>query len=370
MVWLANPMELIDKIRQANIYFILIVIILYFINLLTKSLRWYLLVNSTGAKVSFNKTFPFYIIGLALNNVTPGKIGGEPVRAYLLNKEADVPIGQGIASIFAEKIMDIIVITTMAVIGAIFILPLLPIDAARMLVVVLVLVIAGIIIALYIVSHSTILEKTVDKSVNLAMKVSKHDFIKRLSMAIAGFLDRFKFGMNEILKARSTAGSCMLLTVIIWINEAVRFFIILLALPNVEWVSLGAVFIASSIANILGFAVPLGAGNILGSSTVFIALGMSLSNAQAASFLQVATSIWISVPFGVIAMLITGLKVYRLSNSNNKKVKIPNTNNTKLKQTNPDITEVNPSNPNITKEKPAVPNKMKIKISNIDNKKV
>jgi uncharacterized protein (TIRG00374 family) len=370
MIWLANPMELIDKMRQVNVYFILIVIILYFINLLTKAFRWYLLVNSAGAKVSFKKTFPFYVIGLALNNVTPGKIGGEPVRAYLLNKEAEVPIGQGIASIFAEKIMDIIVITTMAVIGAIFILPLLPLDAARILIVVLVLVVAGIIIALYIVSHSTILEKTVDKSVNLAMKVSKHDYIKRLSMALAGFMDRFKFGMNEILKARSTAGSCIILTVVIWINEAVRFFIILLALPGVEGVSLGAVFIASSIANILGFAVPLGAGNILGSSTVFIALGMSLSNAEAASFLQVATSIWISVPLGAAAMLITGLKVYKLTNSNNKKLKVSNPNITKVELSNPNTTKVKPSNPNITIVKPSNPNTIKVKVSNPDNKKV
>jgi uncharacterized protein (TIRG00374 family) len=350
MVWLANPMKLIDKIRGANLYFILIVIILYFINLLTKAVRWYLLVNSSGSKVPFNKTFPFYIIGLALNNVTPGKIGGEPVRAYLLNKDANVPIGQGIASIFAEKILDIIVITTMALIGAIFILPLLPTSAARILIVVLVFVVAGIIISLYIVSHATILKKTVDKSVNLAMKVSKRDFIKRLSMALIGFVDKFRFGMSEILKARRSASASIFLTVIIWINEAIRFFIILLALPDIDGVSLGAVFIASSIANILGFAVPLGAGNILGSSTVFIALGMSLSNAEAASFLQVATSIWISVPLGAAAMLITGLKVYKLSNSNNKTL-TSNSANEKIENTNPKESSVRIINPNTKKVK-------------------
>lgn len=349
MVWLANPMKLFDTIRGANLYFILIVIILYFINLLTKAFRWYLLVDSSGTKVSFKKTFPLYIISLALNNVTPGKIGGEPVRAYLLNKEAEVPIGQGIASIFAEKMMDIIVIATMAIIGAVFILPLLPIETSRYLVVAIILAIGGIIISVYIVSHSTLLNKTVDRSINFAMKVSKRDFVKRLSLALVGFVDRFKYGMNEILKARRSASACIFLTVIIWINEAIRLFLIILALPTDIDISIGVVFIASSIANVIGFAIPLGAGNILGIPAVLVIYGISNEIAVTTAFLQTATSIWISVPLGAAAILITGLKVYKVSKSNNKagtsdsankKTKHSNTKESTIRITNPNNKKV------------------------------
>jgi uncharacterized protein (TIRG00374 family) len=263
--------------------------------------------------IPLSKTFPFYIIALAFNNLTPGKIGGEPVRAYLLKKEANVPIGQGIASIFAEKYMDLIVITTMAVIGAIFIIPLLPQQQAKILIIILIVAIAGLIGALIIVSHSTILKKTVDGSVNLAKKVSNGDSINRLSFALVGFTEKFRFGMGKILKARNTAIVCMTLTVIIWINEALRLFIILLALPDIEGVSIGAVFIASSIANILGIALPLGSGNILGIGAVFMAVGMDSGDAGSASFMHVATSIWISVPLGVIFMLLTGFKTSKLT---------------------------------------------------------
>lgn len=313
MMWLADPRELGDSFRRSNLYYILLVILLYFINVITKAVRWYLLVNSSGMYITFSKTFPFYIIALAFNNLTPGKIGGEPVRAYLLKKEANVPIGQGIASIFAEKYMDLIVITTMAVIGAIFIIPLLPQQQAKILVIILILVIAGLIALLIIVSHSTILKKTVDGSVNLAKKVSNGDSINRLSFALVGFTEKFRFGMGKILKARNTAIVCIILTVIIWINEALRLFIILLALPDIEGVSIGAVFIASSIANILGIALPLGSGNILGIIPVFMAVGMESGDAGSASFMHVATSIWISVPLGVIAMLLTGFKTSKLA---------------------------------------------------------
>jgi uncharacterized protein (TIRG00374 family) len=182
------------------------------------------------------------------------------------------------------------------------------------LIVVLVVVVIAIIASIIIVSHSTMLSKTVDKSVNLALKVSNKGFVKNLSEALVGFADKFRFGMSQILKAKKTAVGCTFLTVIIWINEAVRLFIILLALPDVEGASLGAVFIASSIANILGIAIPIGAGNILGIGTVFIAVGMDPGTAGAASFLHVATSLWISVPLGVIAMVLTGFRLSKMSN--------------------------------------------------------
>ena len=313
MVWLVNPVKLIESFKNANLYLILLVIVLYFINVITKAVRWFLLVNSSGTQVSFRKTFPFYMIALALNNLTPGKVGGEPVRAYLLKKEANVPIGQGIASIFSEKLLDIIVITTMAIIGVIVILPLLSPTEAKIIIAILITVIAVIIITLFIISHSSMLEKTVNKSVNLALKVSNHGFMTKLGSALTGFVEKFKFGMKQILKAKNSAIACIILTVIIWINEALRLFIIILALPDIEGVSIGAVFIASSIANILGIVLPLGSGNILGIGAVFMAVGLDPGDAGSASFLHVATSVWISVPLGVIAMLITGFKVSKIT---------------------------------------------------------
>lgn len=313
MVWVANPDEIAENLRNINPYYLLLVILLYFINIITKAFRWFLLVISSGVRVSFTKTLPFYIIALALNNLTPGKLGGEPVRAYLLKKEERVPIGQGIASIFAEKSMDIIVVTTMALVGAVFIFPLLPHDEARILMALLIAIIICIIIAFGIVSRSTLLKRTVNSSINLAMRVSNKDFMKRLSFLVAGFVDRFRIGMCEILRTRKIAIVCIILTVIIWVNEALRLFIILLALPDVDAVSIAAVLIASSIATIIGIALPGGAGNLLGIGAVFIAVGMEPSTAGAASFLHIATSIWISVLTGVIAMLITGFKVSKMS---------------------------------------------------------
>jgi uncharacterized protein (TIRG00374 family) len=313
MLWVANPSEFGEKLFELKLNYILLVILLYIANMFTKAFRWYLLVNSTGVKVPFSKTFPYYVIALAFNNVTPGKIGGEPIRAYLLKKEANVSIGQGVASILTEKIMDVIVVTTMAIIGAIIILPMLSRNESIILMSILIAVIVGISIILVVLSHAGIFKRIVNMLVNMGLKRSDNSFIKKWTSALVSFVEKFKEGMSVILKARKTAGSCIALTIIIWINEAVRLFIIMLAMPDVSGVTLSAVFIATSIANILGLVLPLGSGNIFGISAVFIAVGMDPTNASMGGFLHAATSIWISIPLGVAMMLAKGVKPSKMS---------------------------------------------------------
>jgi uncharacterized membrane protein YbhN (UPF0104 family) len=153
--------------------------------------------------------------------------------------------------------------------------------------------------------------------VNLLVKIGlrrpEKSFVNKWARALIGFVEKFKMGMSIIYKSKTKASSCVGLTVIIWTNEAVRLYIIILALPNVPEVTLGAVFIATSIANILGLVMPLGSGNIFGVSTVFIAVGMNTTMASMAGFLHAATSIWLSIPLAVMTMLILGFKLSKIS---------------------------------------------------------
>ena len=315
MIWVSNPREIGERLIGIDVNLLLLVIVLYLINLLTKSYRWHLLLTSTGNRVPFKNTFQCYIIGLSINNITPGKIAGDPVRLYLLKKDKNVPVGQGLASIFSEKVMDIIVITTMALIGIVFILPLLPVGEAWLLIGILILLIAAIAASLYLFSHTKVLKKVIDKMVRGSMLFSKNGKIKQWGDMFSGFMDKFSFGMKELLKARGSALASMMLTLVIWINEAVRLFIIMMALPGDMEVGLGAVFIASSIANILSMIIPLGSGNILGIGAVFVAVGLDSTTASAAGILHMATSLWLSVPIGVLALMITGFKLSELDRS-------------------------------------------------------
>jgi uncharacterized protein (TIRG00374 family) len=125
---------------------------------------------------------------------------------------------------------------------------------------------------------------------------------------VEGAIDRFHSSLKTIGRDPSRGTGVIMLTAVIWLNEALRFYIIIHALPvDTDLNFLGAVA-AIAVANILGFIIPIGAGNFLGSTSVIELLTGNRTTAVAASITQVATSLWISIPLGVISLLFLRLR--------------------------------------------------------------
>lgn len=312
MIVIADPRKFVFILGKADLPFIIGVVGLYFVNIGVKALRWHLLVNSSGKSVPFSKNLAFLMIGLMVNNTTPGRIAGEPVRAHLLRSRANVPVGQGLATIFAEKIMDLVVLTSMALIGILYILPLVPPSDIKILLLPFLIVIVAIAVLLYIVLHPTLLDRIMRRLVNAINKISKGKWSAKLERNRVSFNASFKKGFNEISRTRKTTAVCFTLTGLIWLNEAYRIYLILLALPRVAVPSFGAVLIASSAATVFGIGLPAGALNAALLTTVFTAVGVEVASATTAGILVIMTSIWLSVPCGIIAMFVVGLKLDRL----------------------------------------------------------
>ena len=65
---------------------IIIICLLIFINLVINSYKWWLLLISFRYNISFSITYLIYSVGIFLNNIMPGGIGGDIVKGtYLLN---------------------------------------------------------------------------------------------------------------------------------------------------------------------------------------------------------------------------------------------------------------------------------------------
>jgi hypothetical protein len=67
---------------------------------------------------------------------------------------------------------------------------------------------------------------------------------------------------------------------------------------------LPAVVIASSLALTVQVFLPAGSGNVVAIADIFAGLGVTLATATAAGLLSVATSIWISVPIALLALVL------------------------------------------------------------------
>ncbi|MCK4444586.1 MAG: flippase-like domain-containing protein, partial [Thermoplasmata archaeon] len=302
MLWLADPQEFASILSQANLIIIGLVILLYFANLLTKALRWFLLLNYSGLKTSYRTALSLVIAGLAVNSVTPGRIAGEPFRAYMLREKSGYHFGSGLATVFAERVMDLVVLSIFAVIGLALIATLLPFAGGLFLGVFIVIVVLLLVGVLYLALHISTLDRVANWFVRLASRIVRRP-LPKWEESVSRTVTNFSDGFREILGSKKSVFSTFSLTVIIWLNEAFRLFLVMYALAPESVPFVGFVLIASSLAALLGSIIPFGTFNAALIAMVFNASGVDISLATTAGLLMTFTSIWILVPLGIVIVI-------------------------------------------------------------------
>jgi len=302
----ANPKELGEKLSEANPLYIFLAIIIYLLTIFLKMARWHLLLKSTGYHFKLRKSGLFFLMGLSINSVTPGGVSGEPVRLYFLRRQGDVPVGHGIATIFAERFMDITVLISFAVLSLLFLFPLLTQSDLIQLLLPLTLVSALLVFVAYTVTHPLFLNKLTNWMLGILRKFKGKSSLEE---KIEDWLLKFKSGIQELASSKKHGTFYFLLSYVIWTLSTFRIYLLLLAM-DVE-VSLFAVFLTSSITYIFGVILPGGTGNIAAIAAVFTAVGVDFEIATAVGVLEVATSLLFSVPAGMAAMTITGIQIER-----------------------------------------------------------
>ena len=300
----ANPVELADELSEASPTYLMLAVGVYILTTLLKMTRWHLLLKCTGNRIKFTKTSLFFLMGLSLNSVMPGGISGEPVRLYFLKKEKGVSVGQGIATIFAERFMDITVLISFALFSLLFIFPLMSHnDFYHLLFPVL-----FVALLLFFVAYSIHSPTFMDRMLNFFLRAFNTLLpIKTARAKMEGMVKMFRMGIRDIAASGKEGTLFFALSYIIWLLSTLRIYILLRAI-DIE-VSIFAVFLTSSITYIFGVLLPGGAGNIVAIAGVFSAVGVSFDTAAAVGVLEVATSLFISVPTGLVSMAITGLKI-------------------------------------------------------------
>lgn len=302
MLWLADPGRLVSIIAGANLAIIGVVLLLYFANLLTKALRWFFLLNSSDYEISFKTALSFVIVGLSVNSVTPGRIAGEPVRAYMLRERSGLHFGSGLATVFTERVMDLLVLALFAIIGLALILTFLPFAGGLFLVAFIVLVVLLLGAVVYLALHLSTLDRVANWFVRTASRVVRRP-LPKWEKAVSSTVNDFSDGFRVILKSKRTTLTTFALTAIIWLNEAMRVFLVMYALTPESAPFAGFVLIAASLATLLGSFVPGGTFNVALIAMVFNASGISISLATTAGLLMTLTSIWILVPLGIVIVV-------------------------------------------------------------------
>jgi hypothetical protein len=107
--------DTIGYILNFNLGFLCLAIIIRCIALVLWGLRIHLMSRSLGYRVKLPYCVNMVLAGLFAGTITPGQIGGEPVRVHELYKDG-VKLGDATAVVIMERVLDGIVLTIMGVI--------------------------------------------------------------------------------------------------------------------------------------------------------------------------------------------------------------------------------------------------------------
>lgn len=105
LYWSEDPWKLVETMLQVNPVYIVPAIAIYFVGIWLRAARWRLLLAPFAA-VRTRRLFAIILIGFAVNNVLPLRLG-ELVRTFLLRQSNGVPIASSLATVLIERLLDI-----------------------------------------------------------------------------------------------------------------------------------------------------------------------------------------------------------------------------------------------------------------------
>lgn len=300
VVLASNPEEVWEAFEDLNFNLIFIVVLLYLVNLIFKAYRWGVLMKHAGHDVSFRTIFAAFSLSQAINNLIPGRVVGETSRIIELNTKEGVAMGKGLAAVVTERIMDFAMLTILTV-TSLFLLIADIVEEFRgyLLLLVFLMVLANIFF-IYVLAKPSLMLRLGGWGARQAARMFKGERGAKYSDKVMSTVRSF----NEALDVQghwSMLAWPSLLTVFIWANEILRLFLIMEALG--ANVSLMAVIATASLASLSTIVLTAGSGNVLMSTAVFQACGLDPHVAATAGLLSAITSIWLSVPVSLVAMV-------------------------------------------------------------------
>lgn len=114
-----DPAAAWEYIRAAQLGWLVVGALTYFIAVTIISLRWQFLLRSV-VFIPLRKLIPLVSIGYMGNNIYPFR-SGEALRVYLLKRNHDVAIARGATTVLIERVFDGIVMLTFIVVPLLFI---------------------------------------------------------------------------------------------------------------------------------------------------------------------------------------------------------------------------------------------------------
>ncbi|MDR0913338.1 MAG: UPF0104 family protein [Methanobrevibacter sp.] len=312
MIYFIGFDEIVDAIKIANIYYILLAIIVQIITYYLFALRWKIMNKIANINISIKKLIPMVLIGMAINNITPsGRGGGEPVKAYVLSKETDEAFETTFATVIGDRALDTIPFLILAIITVI--LMIFSFNISYWIVNILIFGVFIVTIAFIILIYMSVNRKIAEKIITFVLRIIRIFYKKKqgtlektITKAIVGFQET----MSLMLKDKNVLFKALPLSFLIWISEILRVYIIFLAFGSqASPIIIAEVFIVATLLGMIPL-LPGGLGIIDGMMILlFSAGGINPEISAAATVIERLISFWMTTFIGLILLPYYGYSI-------------------------------------------------------------
>lgn len=113
LVHLADLDKIFETLKNVDLRFFGLALLIFMIGLLVLTRRWQILLNQVQILLKFTRLMNFYFIGYFFNNFLPTSIGGDVSRAYYVAK-ASGKKAHSIGTILLDRMMGMLATLTLA----------------------------------------------------------------------------------------------------------------------------------------------------------------------------------------------------------------------------------------------------------------
>ena len=305
--------KVLNALKGANPLFILLAIAMQVFTYYLYALRWNIVNKTANIYISLKNVFPMILVGLAINNITPsGRVGGEPVRAYILAKETDTPYEEAFATAVGDRALDTFPFIFLAIITIIATIVYFSLSLA--ILILLIVAVLGITAALGLLIYISVNKKAGEKITKWIIKIVRffykkidpEELEKKVFKAILGFQKT----MKSMIHDKKILYYALPLSFFIWGTEIFRVFLVFLAFGvPLNPINIGIVFILATLIGMIPL-LPGGLGLIDGAMMGFYTLvGIPPAISAAATVVERLISFWMTSIIGFIILPFYGSSV-------------------------------------------------------------
>ncbi|GAB4518375.1 MAG: hypothetical protein OHK0046_25930 [Anaerolineae bacterium] len=238
-----------DALRTARWAFVLLCMVLLFIGLIARALRWRLLLSNA---LPLRRTFHIMNVAYMVNNLLPLRIG-EVARAYLATRaEPPVPVFTSVSTIVVERLLDLLAVVLL-VLGALVAGPV-PQEVRQAALFMGLLGVSGFVLMVFL-SHQRSLAHRL-----MAVITARFPTLERLNI----WLDQFLDGLLPLANIGTLMGA-LLWTGLSWMFSVMAGYVLMYTFYDSASLAVTCLYIAAAAFAIAVPAVPGNLGTYEGS---------------------------------------------------------------------------------------------------------